>query len=300
MSKLVEDTATGAHYIATSTTIIASTTYTQSIYLKAAERTKVRYYSQLSGTLKSCDIDLSTGTISSSTFTNAPTITSVGDNCWRVAITETSSSTSSGSIFYISMLDGSGNLAYTGNGYSGIFLWGAQLEALAFATSYIPTTTAQVTRAADNAVMTGTNFSSWYNQTQGTLYSEASTSDTFPTVFGIGDTTANNRIQMGLCPISGLGLRSYVVTSGVQQNNITVGNYTLKSFAKISLSCINGTFVGAFNGTASSTATGTIPVCTQAYIGQSNYGGNFLNGWIKKITYYPTALTSAQLQALTT
>ena len=56
--------------------------------------------------------------------------------------------------------------------------WGAQSEAGTFATSYIPTTTAAVTRAADSApAMTGTNFSSWYNQPEGTFVLEMQDED---------------------------------------------------------------------------------------------------------------------------
>jgi hypothetical protein len=51
----------------------------------------------------------------------------------------------------------------------------AQLEAGGFATSFIPTAGAAVTRAPDVAQITGTNFSSWYNQTEGTLFADAST-----------------------------------------------------------------------------------------------------------------------------
>jgi hypothetical protein len=59
--------------------------------------------------------------------------------------------------------------SYTGDGYSGIYIWGAQLEAGAFPTSYIPTVASQVTRSADSASMTGTNFSDWYRADEGTF-----------------------------------------------------------------------------------------------------------------------------------
>lgn len=63
----------------------------------------------------------------------------------------------------------------TGDGTSGIYIWGAQLEVGGFPTSYIPTTTTALTRNADVATMTGTNFSSWYNAGAGTwaIYANA-------------------------------------------------------------------------------------------------------------------------------
>jgi hypothetical protein len=51
-----------------------------------------------------------------------------------------------------------------------VLIWGAQLEVGAFPTSYIPTTSATVTRAADVASITGSNFSSWYRQDEGTVF----------------------------------------------------------------------------------------------------------------------------------
>jgi hypothetical protein len=55
------------------------------------------------------------------------------------------------------------------------YFWGAQLEVGSFPTSHVKTEAAQVTRAADNAEMTGTNFSGWYNAAAGTLYADANT-----------------------------------------------------------------------------------------------------------------------------
>jgi hypothetical protein len=59
---------------------------------------------------------------------------------------------------------------YAGDGTSGIYLWGAQLEEGSFPTSYIPTTTSTVTRSPDIASIEGTNFSSWFNQSEGTVF----------------------------------------------------------------------------------------------------------------------------------
>ena len=68
----------------------------------------------------------------------------------------------------------SGVRQYTGDGTSGIYVWGAKFEAGAFPTSYIPTNGTQVTRAADLAVMTDANFSSWFNPNEGTFFADAS------------------------------------------------------------------------------------------------------------------------------
>jgi hypothetical protein len=56
----------------------------------------------------------------------------------------------------------------TGNGTSGIFIWGAQVEVGSYATSYIPTTSASVTRNAD--VISKTGISSLIGQTEGTFF----------------------------------------------------------------------------------------------------------------------------------
>jgi len=187
---------------------------------------------------------------------------------------------------------------WSGNGTSGIYVWGAQIEALAFPTSYIPTTTAQVTRASDNASMTGTNFSSWYSVGQGTVYAEAagSTVAGASTIYAISDGTGNNRI------VGAVGsFMLFVGVGGVQQVNLSVGSDTANVFAKYAGFFSTNNFGFTRNGaTASTASSGSIPTVTTLYIGSGSTGtSGYLGGRIKKLAYYPQTVTSAQLQALT-
>lgn len=179
----------------------------------------------------------------------------------------------------------------------------ANLEAGSFPTSYIPTTSAQVTRAADNASMTGTNFSSWYNQSEGTIfaaysriYSPVDTKSSF--VVDINDTTLNNR--MGIYGLSnqeifndvvgGLGLVSIPVSSSFAANTLgkLAGTYKLNDFA------------AASNGILGTPDTsGTLPTVTQIRIGDRQDGVRALNGHLKSFKYFNKRLLNSYLQSLT-
>jgi hypothetical protein len=187
-----------------------------------------------------------------------------------------------------------------GDGTSGIFVWGAQFEAGAFATSYIPTVAATVTRAADIAVITGANFTPWYNQNEGTIIASwSTTSVVVPSnlgVFGVSDGTTSERIQIRRLPsVNEAGF--IVVDGGVSQYNNSVA---ASSGVNISaLAYRTNDFIGANNGTLGTADTsGTLPTPTQAEIGFGQ-GLTYLNGHLRNVTYYPTRLTDAQLQALT-
>lgn len=176
----------------------------------------------------------------------------------------------------------------------------AQLEVGAFATSYIPTTSAQVTRLADAASMTGTNFSSWYNQAQGTLYGEAATYDVSAArvSFAATDGTTSNRIQIG----HGLNPKGFIGTGGATQMTQSVASvvFTNNTFSKMSLSYANNSGNVAANGTLGTLDTAiTLPLVDQLRIGVISGTTGTINGTIKKLAYYPLASTSAQLQGLT-
>ena len=300
--KLVEDTtATNTHLMFVNTGITLSTgvAYTYTIYAKAAERSICRLgNNDLSGVF----FDLSAGTVTSVASGFTGSIVSVGNGWYRLTATQTSNSNVNGRLA-VTLASTGTTTSYTGDGYSGIYIWGAQLELGAFATSYIPTVASQVTRAADAASMTGTNFSTWFNTGEGTLYAEGFTANTSTTgIVSINDNTGNNRIDMRLTLGTGVG-SSFISVNGTNQALFT-SNATANTQAKQVVAYKVDDFAFCRNaGTVQTDTSGTIPtLVTQMRIGTLDGATNntwLLGGSIKKIAYYPIRVTNAQLQSLT-
>lgn len=126
-SKLIESTSTGGHNVSNLVTVISATNYTSSIYAKASERGYILMFDNNLGVGKY--FNLFTGTILGN-FGAGPasaTITPVGNGWYRCTITNTTTSTNQTGVNVYISTDGS-SISYTGNGYSGVYLWGAQLE----------------------------------------------------------------------------------------------------------------------------------------------------------------------------
>jgi len=174
----------------------------------------------------------------------------------------------------------------------------SQIELGAFATSVIPTTTAQVTRVADAAVMTGTNFSSWYNQTEGTIVWNA---DTFSTaaanaVVNINNNSAANRIYGYFSSTSAIGI---VTVSSSEQVSFNSGTLSGGPSGTTAFAYSLNNFAQATRGVLQTPdGTGLLPTVSQMNIGTSHASVQNLNGHIRTITYYPVRLTNAELQAL--
>jgi hypothetical protein len=183
----------------------------------------------------------------------------------------------------------------------------AQLESGSFATSFIPTAGSQVTRTIDNAVMTGTNFSNWYNPAQGTLYEEITLNSTatFPRMPNFYNSASQNANNIDIWYGSGANLSSAATRVGgtsYPASNIYVA-FTPPATGKFGFSFASGQGYFSVNGSSpTSVSPLTIPtVDTFALSGGTNtyfYSGGSI--YLKKVSYYSTALTSDQLQALTT
>jgi len=172
-----------------------------------------------------------------------------------------------------------------------------QLEQGAFATSAIPTTTATVTRAADVASITGSNFG-FYNQTEGTVYGEGSTFNTGASscLVSIDDTTSSNRIQLRRST-SASTLRM-VSSGGSIDANLTTGTALGVNKIATGVSASNQNLVS--NGVIATgiTSITPMPTVTQAQIGNGSASTAF-SGTIKRLTYWPVRLANTTLQQIT-
>jgi hypothetical protein len=148
--KIVEDSSNGTHAVY-QMLAVSSSTLTFSCFVKAAESTKFRLNSWETTTPSSpivADFDLVAVTATpSSSSTISATITPLANGWFRVSATTTTAPKVSTNFFLQTIRPGTG--AYVGDGSSGLYVFGAQIEALPFATSYIPTVSSTVTRAAD-------------------------------------------------------------------------------------------------------------------------------------------------------
>jgi len=148
-TKFVDNTAGGVyHQIEPSFTATSGQTYTMSVFVKAAERTQFHIFAFAdNGVFNSTDAvyDVAAGTVLSGTGASIEK----WPNGWYRCI-RTMTAGASGTGYWGIGAAVNGSATYTGDGSSGIYVWGAQNEAGSYPTSYIPTTTATVTRAADN------------------------------------------------------------------------------------------------------------------------------------------------------
>ena len=307
--KLVETTATGEHYARQNFVgLTASANYTTSIYIKAGGRTagQIRildtdvvtngYYVNFNLTA----VTVSTLAVGTGSTVLAGSIVNAGGGWYRIVVTGSITGTKYTLDTFIQ--NPAGTQSYTGDGTSGIYLWGAQLEAGSFATSYIPTTTTALTRAADVASVN--TLSPWYNAVEGTLFAEAQKiandpTTTFPRLACFDDGTLANAIQIvwntGVSRLYGNIQNSSVTQADVGTNGITQTNVN-----KIALGFAANNFAASINGAAVSTdVSGSIPTVTTFKLGSVSGSGQYANSYLRRITYYPRRLSNAELVSLT-
>jgi hypothetical protein len=295
---ITADGISAAHLVSQSATLSA-VPYAYSVFAKAGTNNflQLRGFSPFGGMF--ANFNLATGVVGTVGVTLGATPTSLIQaypNGWyRCTMVFTPTATTSSVAAYI--VDSASAAGGATNSLStSIYLWGAQLEAGSFPTSYIPTTSATVTRAADVASITGSNFSSWYNQTEGTVFVNAINPAASTTLCTASDGTANNRIQAD----SGTNTRiARVVTGGTTQANNTIA-YTFGAQQQFALSYVLNSINFANAGTLGTEDTSaTIPTVDQLRIGANPTGANALNNTIKRLTYWPVRLANPTLQSIT-
>jgi hypothetical protein len=300
---------------------------TASIYAKAAGYTALGFNTITGGYVNDLTIfNLSTGTVFSAQPNSAGAyMEPVGDGWYRCVIP--SSVAYSGAAgtqiisWYVIDQPSTGFGSYTPNGTDGIYVYGAQLEQGSFPTSYIPTTGTALTRSADVAEITGANFSSWYNQSEGTIFHDGRYIGDVPgNLYGLGNglifyfrNTALDLFlyQWSLGIYKGAGISNppnhssalYNGTTGVFLNvadqlaNNPVGS-RMKSVGFINTS--TGEFGHVLNGgTIRSNSANNIPIWNKVSL-SAGYNNQARCGTIARFTYFPERLPDSSLQTMTT
>ena len=298
--KLVEDTSSGEHKVSTGIiTVSAGTTDTYSVFVKKAGRTKIAIREEQHGG-KYVSFNLLSKTVISNTGLTA-NIIDLSDDWLRIDYSQNSG----GGLekFSLFLLDdaytaGSPTAhSYTGDGTSGVYIWGAQLEAGSVATSYIPTSggnAAARTRAADDLVISGSDFSDFYNQSEGTFYVESelqrATEASFqPFLFSADNGDAN---RLGLYYESGGGVRGFVKASNVE-HQLSLGTHpAVDTLSRTAFSYKTNNLRGSRDGSSvTPLTTAVIPTTVSKLdIGSHllKYTHLYFNGHIKRLIYWPT------------
>jgi hypothetical protein len=305
-SKLVEDTGTGQRYILKNSPFGSFGTYVCSFYAKPNGREWIYFeVGAVYGYANIANGELgSTGTFDAGWAFNNYGIEPWKDGWYRVWITGT---WSSGGAYYAPKIHpaiSNGNFSYTGNGVSGIYVYGIQVEAGSFPTSYIPTTSATVTRPADSTNNTNTtNVASVVGQTEGVFYSDLffeangaernymylNTNGSYGFGFFYLIGTATNRLAVDIYNnpnTQQFSSQSPVLTAGRYKAAIA---YKQNDFAFY----LNGVQIGTDN-------SGTVPALNRMYIGQGSDLGWTNGAPVFTTGFFPTRLTNTQLQELTT
>jgi len=303
--KLVEDNISSTYKRVQQGGFNVSGDYTVSFFVKEAGR--YRGYIQLLNTTNA-SVSFNLQDVSASGVVPSRTKIEPYPNGWyRVSTSHTFNAGETPTV-YIVMMNDAGQVTYTGDGSSGLYIWGLQVEPGSFPTSYIPTTALPTTRLADRATIDGQNFSSWYNQIEGTYFMSTKIAHTpNPTVSLLFRTAATGGPRVSLEQTTSNTLVGIVENIGAYFFSTSgSGLVPANQFRKTSLSYIstNGTTtVGAATNlstlvdTASSTDVNKS--MNTLYLGRYSDNAYYLNGHIQQFVYYPRKISNTQLQQLT-
>jgi hypothetical protein len=293
-----DSTASNNHFVSAATATglsVGSTQFTVSVFVKAAGRSRFRMYDNNQNTSGDSTFDLSTGTVVS----GSGTIESCGNGWYRCSITPTCDGSALSTV-YIELHDSTGSV-YTGNSYSGIMLWGYQLETgQTFASSYITSNSgSETTRAADSASLVSSSLfdnggASIVMETEnvGRAYYAAVLED---------DSTGLYQDYVALTVRADNKARQTVTAPGstVASDEFSAASTVGGSYFKIASRFAPNDFGVCIDGGAVTTDTsGAVPSnVDKLFIGWYDDGGR-ANAHIKRVAIYPP-LSDTNLQALT-
>ena len=301
--KLIADATNTVHYLDTGNfNTTAGTSYSKSLFVKAAEFSRIQMQFSPTGftsaQLVTFDLVAKTATVNAGTPT--ATITEFKNGWFRCTMTAAATVTIVAVGNQIRLVNNSGSTSFAGNAVDGLFIWGVQIEAGAFPTSYIPTTASQVTHTADTATMTGTNFSSWYNASEGAFVASSVLSRQSnagaTAIFSANDNTAANLINCFYRASGALGSNIFAATVS-QFDQTPLGVTAANTIVNIGVAYKLNDSVSYASGTIQTIdTTVTVPTVNQLQFGFTPTGA-YLNGYVRSLRFYKQRILNAEGQA---
>jgi hypothetical protein len=302
--KLVEDTSTGNHRIVNSAFPVSNgTAYSQSWYVKYFNNQWVQLNRGQEGS-GYLNFDLINGVVGNTGGITNYEISVMPNGWYRISINYVVTGTFATA--GISILKTNINAryeSYVGDGTSGVYIWGCQYEQSSYPTSYIPTTSAAVTRNAD--VISKTGISSLIGQTEGTLYAEVdlsiqSEAGLFRRILMISNGTETDSTYLRVTSGNIVQFVSFDGTVQTLINSIS----SISGNVKIAATYKTNEFKLYINGVLQGTdLLGSIPATRSILrVGNSDalISAHNLNDRIELATLFQTALTNDQCIDLTT
>ena len=306
--KLNDDSVGGTDtvYVYQTITVSAATKYTASAFLKADQLAFARLeaYNYNGATNGYQYFGLSgDGSLGTASGLDDSSITAYPNGWYRCTITWTQGAADTSFNFTIYVANSISSAIVDRDGTSSIYVWGAQVETGPIATSYIPTTTASVTRVKDDITQTGAQ--SLIGQTEGTLYVEVDwneASGTAQYLLEASDGAGNNRMIIYNTPSP--ELRMAAVANSVLLTDQGVSSSGYSGIQKIAFAYADNDFELYRNGSSISSDTvgslAALATLTDIDIGQSFLPNLQNNMHIRAVAIYPKRLSDAEAQALTT
>jgi hypothetical protein len=275
--------------------LTSGTKYTGSVFIKAGTG---RYVQLLGGggafdQNSYANFDLQTGTITVQGSSATANIVNYGNGWYRCEVAATAVNTQNDRFYVAVITTANAARAQSHTTALSYYVWGAQTEAGAYATSYIPTLGTSVTRVADAASKTG--ISSLIGQTEGTIFFEADVTNSFGIQLG-NSTSSNDYLNSIQIAISASSTNAGCHVGGVSQMNFAGAGRT--GVQKIALAYKQNDFVLYANGTQLTTDTSaSVPAMAAIIYNHVDLGTQ--NGKVAQTILFPTRLSNSDLAALT-